>query len=181
MSRKTLGHIIWVPTAELELDADCVESQSHGKGRFVIATSCLDEVFTGADLISIYKGQGSTVERGFRFLKDPMFFADSLFLKNPSRIMALMMVMTRSLLVYSVAEKQLRDSLSDHNETIPNQSGKPTSTPTMRRVFQMFEGVEVSLLSTPAGQQKIMINLDDLRLKVLSFMSTQVKFQYGVK
>mgnify|MGYP003999183271 FL=1 len=173
--------LIWVSSAELELDDHCVASQSHGKGRFVIATSCLDSTLNGADLISIYKAQGSTVERGFRFLKDPMFFADSLFLKNPSRIMALMMVMTLSLLVYSVAEKQLRDSLANRDETIPNQSGKPTSKPTMRRVFQMFEGVEVLLLSTPAGQQNIMMNLDDLRLKILSFMSSQVKYQYGIE
>ena len=42
-------------------------------------------------------------ERGFRFLKDPLFFASSLFLKNPKRIMALLMVMLLSLLVYGIA------------------------------------------------------------------------------
>jgi hypothetical protein len=45
----------------------------------------------------------------------------------------------------------------------------------------MFEGVEVLLLSTPAGQQNIMMNLDGLRLKILSFMSSQVKYQYGIE
>jgi len=32
-----------------------------------------------------YKAQQNT-ERGFRFLKDPFFFASALFLKNPQRI-----------------------------------------------------------------------------------------------
>jgi transposase len=41
------------------------------------------------------------VERGFRFLKDPLFLASSLYLKSPKRIMTLMRVMTLCLLVYA--------------------------------------------------------------------------------
>jgi transposase len=33
------------------------------------------------------------VERGFRFLKDPLFFASSVFLKSPKRIAALGLIM----------------------------------------------------------------------------------------
>ena len=40
-------------------------------------------------------------ERGFRFLKDPMFLASTLFLKKAQRIMALLFVMTLCLLVYA--------------------------------------------------------------------------------
>jgi len=54
-----------------------------------------------------YKNQ-QKVERGFRFLKYPMFLADSLFLKSPKRIMALMMVMTICLLVYAALEYRIR-------------------------------------------------------------------------
>ncbi len=35
--------------------------------------------------LNAYKGQQSC-ERGFRLLKDPLFFADSVFLKYPSRV-----------------------------------------------------------------------------------------------
>lgn len=41
------------------------------------------------------------MERGFRFLKDPMFLASTLFLKKAQRIMALLFVMTLCLLVYA--------------------------------------------------------------------------------
>ncbi|MGC9024099.1 MAG: hypothetical protein ACP5NB_04585 [Chloroflexia bacterium] len=58
-----------------------------------------------------YKGQGVGPERGFRFLKDPWFFADSLFLKSPKRIVALVMVMGLALLVYALAEHRLRTAL----------------------------------------------------------------------
>ncbi len=38
---------------------------------------------TGA-VLENYKAQSVSVERGFRFLKDPLFFARSLFLKSPA-------------------------------------------------------------------------------------------------
>lgn len=40
------------------------------------------------ELIAAYKDQ-QKVERGFRFLKDPLFMASTLFLESPRRIMAL--------------------------------------------------------------------------------------------
>jgi transposase len=60
-----------------------------------------------------------TVERGFRFLKDPMFYAESLYLKSPKRIMALIMVMTLSGLVYALAEQRVHSALAEANEHTP--------------------------------------------------------------
>ncbi len=77
-------------------------------------------------MLSVYKAQGISVERGFRFLKDPLFFAESLYLKTERRIMALIMVMALSLLVYSLAEKKIRQMLKESGQTISNQVGKPT-------------------------------------------------------
>ena len=67
-------------------------------------------------MLENYTDQGVSVERGFRFLKDPLFFADSLFLKKPERIMALMMIMGLALLIYALAERRLRLSLEQNNE-----------------------------------------------------------------
>ena len=61
-------------------------------------------------LLKHYKAQ-SEVEKGFRFLKDPLFFVSSLFIKKPSRIDALLMVMTLSLLVYSIAQRRMRANM----------------------------------------------------------------------
>ena len=72
--------------------------------------------------------------------------AHSLFLKNPARIMALIMVMGLALLAYALAERQLRLRLKQENVTIPSQTGKATQTPTMRWVFQMFEGIDLILV-----------------------------------
>lgn len=116
-------------------------------GRFVLATNELDPLRLSSEaMLAEYKAQTISVERGFRFLKDPIFFAHSLFLKNPSRIMALLMVMILALLVYALAERKLRLQLTHTGLAVPNQVGKDTQTPTMRWIFQLFEGIDLLII-----------------------------------
>ena len=91
----------------------------------IIGTNATENELEVSAVIEAYKNQNASVERGFRFLKDPQFFVSSFFLKKPARIMALLMIMTLSLLVYSVAQKHLREQLVEKNETLPNQINKP--------------------------------------------------------
>lgn len=132
----------WFIRAELHEDSPAIEAAKKSKGVFIIATNELEESELSADrVLDVYKAQGVSVERGFRFLKDPMFYAESLYLNSPKRIMALIMVMGLSLLVYSLAERKLREALKNSGTTISNQVGKPTDNPTIRWVFQRFEGI----------------------------------------
>ena len=132
----------WFIRAELHEDSTAIEAVKKSKGVFIIATNELSESkLATAQVLEVYKAQGVSVERGFRFLKDPMFYAESLYLNSPRRIMALIMVMGLSLLVYSLAERKLRAALKAAGATISNQVGKPTDNPTIRWVFQRFEGI----------------------------------------
>lgn len=161
--------------AEFEQLTNLFEEAEGSQGLYLIATNELNtELYPAERVIKTYKAQGVTVERGFRFLKDPMFFADSLFLKKPSRLMSLMMVMTLSLLVYSAAEFLLRKRLAEAGETVPNQVGKPTSTPTLRRVFQVFEGIEVLTIAQADHHQRLILNLRDEHRHLLKFMEPTV-------
>ncbi len=49
--------------------------------------------------------------------------------------MALLMVMTWGVLIYSLVERNLRTALTEKDETLPDQKGKPTQRATMRRIF----------------------------------------------
>jgi transposase len=49
------------------------------------------EALPAGEVLQTYLGQ-QVVERGFRFLKDPLFFTSSVFLKTPKRIAALAIV-----------------------------------------------------------------------------------------
>ncbi|MEW6499713.1 MAG: IS1634 family transposase, partial [Cyanobacteriota bacterium] len=95
-------------TACLELKSDVVEAERRQAGRFILATNVLNvNQLSPEDMITKYKNQQSS-ERGFSFLKDPLFFTDSVFLKSPERIEALAMIMGLCLLVYTLAQRQLR-------------------------------------------------------------------------
>jgi transposase len=121
---------------------EAIEHATESKGLFVIATNEMDKaVLSDEQLLSVYKDQSVSVERGFRFLKDPMFYAESLYLNKPERIMALTMVMTLSLLVYSLAEMKVRQTLKEKDEYIWDQKNKLTQRPTIRWVCMIFEDV----------------------------------------
>jgi transposase len=95
-------------------NATAIEETKGSLGRFIVATNDLDsERLSAKAMLDNYQDQGVSVERGFRFLKDPLFFAHSLFLKKPERIMALLMIMGLSLLIYSLAERKLRQALKE--------------------------------------------------------------------
>jgi transposase len=138
------------------------------------------QALPASEMLSHYKEQGISVERGFRFLKDPLFFAHSLFLKSPARIMALIMVMGLALLIFALAERQLRLRLKQEHVSIPSQTGKPTQTPTMRWVFQMFEGID--LLSIRQDEQVVMrkmLNLSPDHLLIIRLLGEQVQNCYS--
>jgi transposase len=115
---------------------------------FILATNeTSGDKLTDQEIFEHYKGQNK-IERGFRFLKDPLFFASSLFLKKPSRIVALTMVMCLSLMIYNLTERKLRILLKEHADTIKNQVRKPTQKPTLRWIFELFEDVHLLRIKT---------------------------------
>lgn len=142
---------------------------------FVLGTPLLAEekALSPQAVIQAYKAQ-SKVEGGFRFLKDPLFFASSLFVKKPQRLQALMTVMTLSLLVYSVAQRRLRQQLEKQQQTLPNQIGQPTATPTLRWIFQQLEGINRVTLTLQGHSQVFIDGLTDLRRKILHLFGPTV-------
>ena len=151
-----------------------IEIARKRAGRFVLATNVLDEeVLSNDEVLIEYKGQQSS-ERGFRFLKDPLFFTSSVFVNTPRRVAALAMIMGLCLLVYTLGQRQLRQALAHAEETIPNQLKKPTSTPTLRWIFQCFQAVH---LVCHHHQQQIS-NLTDVRLKILRFLGSPCQKYY---
>lgn len=95
-------------------------------------------------------------ERGFRFLKNPQFQATPFSRKAPQRLMALLMVMTRCLVVDAAVESRLRPALAEQHQTFPAQRGTGVTTPTARWIFQCCAGIHVLLIE---GQAAIILNL----------------------
>ncbi|CDN17249.1 hypothetical protein RintRC_5965 [Richelia intracellularis] len=120
-------------------------------GRLILSTNVLDaNKLRNEDVLLEYKAQQST-EGGFRFLKDPLFFTSTVFLNSRKTVAALAMVMGLCLVVYSLGQRALRQSLKRGSQTIQNQLGKPTATPTLRWAFQCF--MSIDLLTFPSFKQ----------------------------
>lgn len=147
---------------------------------YVIGTNSFESELSSEQVIDAYKNQNASVERGFRFLKDPQFFVSSFFLKKPSRIMSLLMIMTLSLLIYCVTQKHLRDQLTEKKDTLPNQIKKPVKNPTMRWIFQLMEGIDIIYVRVKNKIQRKITGITELRRKIILFFFGSVREIYGI-
>ena len=146
------------------------------KSCFILATNQLDKtLLPNDDVVKTYKNQ-QKVERGFRFMKDPLFHASTLYLKSPKRIMALMMIMTLCLLVYSALEYRIRQALKEADQTFPNQVGKETKTPTARWVFQYFTGIHLLVIQELTF---LVLNLNEHHRRLLHLLGKSYEDFYS--
>ena len=59
--------------------------------------------------------------------------------------------MVLCLLIYRLAEQRVREQLAATGQTVPNHLKQPTDRPTMRWMFQCFEGVSLVAFQSPQG------------------------------
>jgi hypothetical protein len=123
----------WYITTTLAVDEAVLAPTVRRQASFLVAPNILDPTqLTDQELIQTSRQQ-HRVERGFAFLKDPLFLASSVFVKKPSRIVALSLVMVLCLLVYRLAEHRLREQLAATGQTIPSQvNDRSINRPTVR-------------------------------------------------
>ena len=77
--------------ATLTENSEIIATEKKKAGRFILATNILEAQQLSADeILTAYREQQSA-ERGFAFLKDPLFFADAVYLKTSERIEAMAM------------------------------------------------------------------------------------------
>ena len=165
--------------AKLKRNETVITQIKLTKGRFILATNQLDkEALLDKDILPSYKEQSGT-ESGFKFIKDDAFEVDSIFLKKPGRISALIMMMTLCLMVYSYAQFFLRQQLLMNNATIPSQSNKETNKPTMKWIYRLFHGIHVLKLNN--NMQHIVLNLNDLLRRIIIYFGDFACNIYDVK
>src|SRR2546421_120194 len=166
----TPDQTVWYLVPQLEVDQHEVTVLARKKAAFIVATNILDDHrLAHEQVIWTYKEQGG-VERGFRFLKDPVFLASSVFVKKPERVIALSFIMVLCLLVYRLAEQLLRRQLVATEQTLPNQVNKATNRPTMRWIFQCFEGIDLLHIRMGSHWQTQVLGLQALHQRILRLL-----------
>ncbi|HEV2458125.1 MAG TPA: IS1634 family transposase, partial [Ktedonobacterales bacterium] len=167
----TPDYVAWQIQAMVTVEQAALTRAVQRKASFLVATNVLEtNQLSDQELIQTYKDQGS-VERGFSFLKDPLFLASSVFVKKPTRIVALSLVMVLCLLVYRLAEHRVREQLAATGQTVPNQPKQPTDRPTMRWMFQCFEGVSLVAFQPAHGPpHRDLAGLEPLHEQVVALL-----------
>ena len=142
--------------AEACLDEDAIEQKIKEDTYYVICTNDLDRKWTMAELIGVYKKQ-SVVERNWRCLKDKKLLINAIYLELPSRINALMWIMTTALLIYTATEYLMRKKMKEQRLSIPSPDHKKElEKPSLMRLYQ-YMGNSVIMLSCDRSTGKVSV------------------------
>lgn len=171
----------WRVHASWKRNLPAIEHKQQQLGKFILATNQLNQAIMPAQaILDHYKNQYQP-EKGFRFLKSPLCMADAVFLKKPERIEALSMIMCLALMVYGLGERKLRQTLEEIDETIPDQKGKPTQKPTLRWVFQCFEGISLLTISLPdQPTHRQVLNLQVVQKQIIAIFGGRTEVIYDL-
>jgi transposase len=178
-STSPIQSIAWQMRAQTRPDQERIAFRKQQGACFVIGTNIDISQLSDREVMQAYKAQAQA-EGGFRFLKDPLFFVSSLFVKKPCRIQGLLMVMTLALLVYSVTQRRLRHHLARQNETLPNQINQPTQRPTLRWVFQLLEGIHRVRVTVQGEVHDLIEGLNAVQIKILRLFGEEVCRLYQI-
>jgi len=135
----------------LAVEVEALANPEEDNGWTVLATTVSAEGCPDAELLQAYQEQHTTVEPGFRWIKNPAAIAP-VWLEKPERIAALAMLTVLGLLIYSVIQRQVRLYLRTHDQQLPGNKGM-TATPTAAVVLALF--AQVALVQLRIEEQTV--------------------------
>jgi transposase len=151
------------------IELERLDEEARCDGIFPLVSN--DRALTDRDLLLAYKQQ-PTIERRFEQLKTD-FVVAPVYLKEASRIQALLCVYFFALLVEALLERELRMALQREGiEALPlYPEQRPCRRPTARKVIDLFEDVQRHELS--AGRRPAVVfttKLSRLQRKILRLL-----------
>jgi transposase len=117
------------------VEIEALSPPEENNGWTVLATTVPPEEGTATEILQAYQNQTTTVEPGFRWIKNPAAITP-VWLEKPERIAALAMLTVVGLLVYSIIQRQVRLYLRMHDQQIPGNKGL-TAIPTAAVVLSL--------------------------------------------
>jgi hypothetical protein len=137
--------------SRLAVEVEALANAEEDNGWTVLATTVSAEGCGDGEILRAYQDQNTTVEPGFRWIKNPAAIAP-VWLEKPERIAALAMLTVLGLLVYRVIQRQVRLYLRTHDRQIPGNKGL-TAIPTAAVVLALF--AQVALVQLWIDEQEV--------------------------
>ena len=154
-----------------------LDEEARCDGVFPLVSN--DPTMTERELLLSYKHQPA-IERRFEQLKTD-FVVAPVYLKEASRIQALLCVYFVALLVEALLERELRRAMErSGEEDLPlYPESRPCRRPTARKVIDLFEEVQRHTLTSPAGPSVVFTTeLTRLQRKVLRLLGMSDAYDF---
>ena len=155
------------PILAWRFDQDAIDADAAADGWYALLTNLEPGQAGPEQVFRRYKGQ-HVIERRYGEFKGPLAVAP-LFLKTNRRITALITVICLALLIFCLAERQVRKALAPHAEMMTGLPGYGTAParPTGRTIFQALAGLRLipahdgnpATIPKPAGVQARLLDL----------------------
>ena len=154
---------------KIDVDADAIAPLRLEAGCFVLICNLSGkqerDQWPAASLLELYKNQ-SGIEQNFGFLKDPVI-VNSIFLKKPTRIEVLGLVLLIALLIWRLMERCMRHHLEKTKSEITGWKNRPTKRPTSFMMTTKF----LSILVAKSDKQRQLVKpLKPVQLEFLQAM-----------
>ena len=143
---------IWRVISQTELDSVAVAQAYDNARTFVLISSVLSGRASDAELLKIYKDQPK-IERRFKFLKDPYYVGATLF-KKPERIEAFNYVVLLALLLYSLLERRVRQSLLADKEPFHVAGSYKTYRPSGKTILEELDYITIGVFRDSSGNRR---------------------------
>lgn len=128
--------LVW----DISANEEAIKETLKREATFVLATN--DVKLSAGQILAEYKTQ-SSVEKKFQQLKSP-HFVNSLFLKKPERVEALVYLILIAMLVLSVIEKVVRREMKKEDKIIIGPGKVKMKQPSLRAIVDIFGGAPVN-------------------------------------
>jgi uncharacterized protein DUF4277 len=158
------------PVLSWHFDQAAIDAEAATDGWYALLTNLEPSQADPAEVFRRYKGQHA-VERRYGEFKGPLAVAP-LFLKTNRRITALITVICLALLIFCLAERQVRNALRPHGEMMTGLPGygPAPARPTGRTIFQALADLRLipahdgnpAVIPKPAGVQARLLDLLDI-------------------
>ena len=155
------------PVLSWHFDQAAIDAEAATDGWYALLTNLEPGQASPEEVFRRYKGQ-HVVERRYGEFKGPLAVAP-LFLKTNRRIAALITVICLALLIFCLAERQVRNALAPHGEMMTGLPGygRTAAKPTGRTIFQALADLRLipahdgnpAMIPKPTGVQARLLDL----------------------
>jgi transposase len=159
---RTAKNMCYMVAVQVTENKEAIEELQEKAGCFVLLTNVPTEKKSALEVLKTYKEQDG-IEKNFGFLKDPLVTND-LFLKTPSRIEALGLILVLALLLWRLMERAMRRKTKEENSTLTGWNNGKTAKPTSFMMVSKFISVVVAVKN---GERSLFTPLNKVQLAYL--------------